>query len=289
MEQTQTKTANPVLSRLQLGVQLRVLREAAGLEAHQAAYKLRCVVGKIYHLENGRSMIRPVELDVLLTLYGASDRLEELDAMRVEATQKGWWADYQLPPSLARYIGLEDAAVRIRRFTNGVIPGQLQTEEYARVVNRVTTKPGTDDEERNIAARLQRGARLAGGDVKFSTILGQEALLRTSYVPGGVGVGQLKKILDVMELPNVTVRMLPLSVGPYSGMEQSFTLLEFPEGTLGPVAYEARSRDESPLDRETTEALGECYTEAMKLTLDPGETVEEIEELIRDAKEIYPT
>lgn len=288
MRQTQTKKTNPVLSRLRLGEQLRILREAAGLEAHQAAYKLRCVVGKIYHLENGRSMIRPAELEVLLTLYGAPDRLEELDALRVEATQKGWWAAYKLPLWLTTFIGLEDAATRIRRVTNGPIPGMLQTEEYARVVNKVTTKPGTDAEEQNIAARLQRGARLVEGDVEFNAVLGQETLLRTSYIPGGVGIGQLKKLLDVMELPNVTVRMVPLSVGPCLGVEGSFTLLEFPEGTLDPIVYEARSKAETILDKEATQELDECYAESLKLTLDPAATAEEIKELIRDTEEIYP-
>lgn len=278
----------PVLRRLQLGEQLRILREAATLEAHDAAHRLRCVPGKIYHMENGRSAVRSAELEVLLTLYGALDQLEALDAIRDEANQKGWWTAYKLPPWLATFIGLEDAAVRIRRLANGPIPGMLQTEEYARVVNKVTTKFSTEDDERNIAARLQRGARLVEGDVEFSTVIGQETLLRTSHVPGGVGIGQLKKILDVMELPNVTVRMLPLSVGPYPGMEGSFTLLDFPEGTLGPIIYQAHSRVESVLDKEIAKALDGCYAEVLSLTLGPDATAEEIEELIRDAEEIYP-
>jgi transcriptional regulator with XRE-family HTH domain len=278
----------PTLRRWQIGQQLRILREAAGIPAYDAARRLRCVEGKIYHLETGRTLIRPAELEVLLTLYGALDRLEVLDTIRAEANQKGWWTIHKQPPWLNTYLGLEDGATSISRFTQELVPGMLQTEEYARALNSLPGVSLPDPEnDRNVAARLERGSHLLSDDFKLSVVMSEALLSRSSYIPNGIGVKQLRRILHAMELPNVTIQMLPFSVGLHQSMEKSFTLLEFPEYTLDTVAYQSFNDIAAVVDkRDVVQQFETCYAELTKLALDPTATAVEIEEFIKETEKI---
>jgi Domain of unknown function (DUF5753) len=88
------------------------------------------------HIEIGRNAVRKPDLEVLLRLYGALDRLETLEDLRREGTRRGWWATYRLPPEwLQAYIGMEADAISVRGFELELIPGLLQSEDYARAVH----------------------------------------------------------------------------------------------------------------------------------------------------------
>src|SRR3954469_17310193 len=104
----------PTMRRRQLGAQLRRLREAAGLRMEDAAAALDCARSRISHIETGRNAVRKPDLEVLLRLYGALDRLVTLEELRREGTKRGWWATYRLPEYLSGYIGFEADATALR-------------------------------------------------------------------------------------------------------------------------------------------------------------------------------
>lgn len=101
-----------------------------------AAAALDCARSRISHIETGRNDVRKPDLEVPLRLYGALDRLETLEDLRREGTRRGWWATYRLPPEwLQAYIGMEADAVSVRGFELELIPGLLQSKDYARAVH----------------------------------------------------------------------------------------------------------------------------------------------------------
>ncbi|MGH3914813.1 MAG: Scr1 family TA system antitoxin-like transcriptional regulator, partial [Pseudonocardiaceae bacterium] len=129
--------AGPTLRKRQLGMELRRLRDAAGLTREVAADEIACSPTKITHLESGRNSPRKAELRVLLQFYGASaDEHDALEVMRLEASERGWWFTAKLPEGLAAYVGLEDDASSLRAVALELIPGLLQTEDYAREIHR---------------------------------------------------------------------------------------------------------------------------------------------------------
>lgn len=223
----------------------------------------------------------------MLVLYGASDRLEILEGIRQDAKKKGWWSIYRLPDWLGTYLGLEDAAIRMRRFTMELVPGMLQTEEYARALNEL---PGISlpesESKRHVTARMERGSRLSDSDFQLSVVMSEALLYRVSYM-SDVGVEQLRNILRVMELPNVAVRLLPFSVGAHQSLSASFTLMDFPEDTLNTMAYQSFSGIAATVDKEVVQQLETCYAELAKLALDPTATAAEIEGFIKDAEEMH--
>lgn len=226
----------PTIRRRQLAMELTELRKAAGLIAPVAADALGCAASRISHLERGRSLPTKADLDVLLRLYGASDKFAVLEEIRVAATERGWWSTYRLPSWLAAYISLESESVRLRRWILELVPGMLQTEPYARQ-GFVRHGVGATESERNVAARMERAARLARGELQMSVVM-SEALLHRTAAMNGVGGGQLRHLRQAAELPNVSLRVLPFSVGGHLSMSTSFTILDFPDDVIGPVGYQ---------------------------------------------------
>lgn len=232
--------AGPTLRRRQLGMELRRLRLAAGLTREVAADELACSPTKITHLESGRNSPRKAELKVLLQLYGVgTEEYAALEELRLEASERGWWSTAKLPEWLAAYVGLEADASLLRSLELELIPGLLQTEDYARlthVLAKHMTQP--DEVERQVAARMQRQRRLTESQpLRLSTVVSEAALQRCASHPA-IASGQLRHLIERARLPNVELRVLPFSAGMHPSMSGSFTLLSFPDETLPDAAYQ---------------------------------------------------
>jgi transcriptional regulator with XRE-family HTH domain len=143
--------------RQQLGAELERLRLAARVTLDQAAAALDCARSKISNIENGRYGVKRPDLEALLRLYGAEDRLDELDAIRRAGTQPSWWARSGRPTWLADLIGFEQSAKRLRVVELELIPALLQTEEYARAMLRLGPFHLASAElDRRVELRLER-------------------------------------------------------------------------------------------------------------------------------------
>lgn len=174
-------------------------------------------------------------------MYGVSGeavRTPLLDLAK-QGKQRGWWAGFgKLSNPYTMYLGLESAATVVRSFELAVVPGMLQTEDYARAVNGATL-PGASDEkvEGRVRVRLARQEQLTADDpLEYWAILDEAAVRR---VMGGPEVmrAQLERLLGLGELPNVTVQILPFAYGGHAGTLGAFTILEFPNDIHSPVVY----------------------------------------------------
>jgi transcriptional regulator with XRE-family HTH domain len=232
--------AGPTLRKRQLGVELRRLRDAAGVNREVAADEIACSPTKITHVESGRNSPRKAELKVLLQLYGASaEEHAALEELRREASQRGWWSTARLPEWLAAYVGLEADATSLRSLALELIPGLLQTEDYAREVHLLGDHMTAPDEVgRWVSARMQRQYRLTGSQpLQLSAVVSEAALQRCASHPA-IAPGQLNHLLTQAKLPHVELRVLPFSAGLHQSMSGSFSLLSFPDGVLPEAAYQ---------------------------------------------------
>lgn len=232
--------ASPTLRRKTLGIELRRLRSAKDLSVEEIADLLGCSTGKVSHFENGRNAPSKAELMVLMDHYDVpADRRLLLEEIRNEARKRGWWSTYRLPAWFRDYIGLETDASKIRTFEIELIPGLLQTEEYARAINmlgRHIVKP--NDVERQVAVRMERQKRLLHeSPIELTAVISEAALARCASDPT-IAANQFDRLIEMSGLANVTLHVLPFDSGLYNSMTGSFTLLDFPPDAWPQTAYQ---------------------------------------------------
>jgi transcriptional regulator with XRE-family HTH domain len=223
-----------------LGSYLRRLREARGMAVERAAEVIRCSPSKISRIELGKVSFKRRDLADLLTLYGVVDADERAVLVKLaeEAKQPGWWHRYNevLPRWLDAYLGLEGAASVIRSYEAQFVPSLLQTKEYTRAVIR---QAHPDDGEGEIEARL--GMRVARQEYLSSNLtlwaVVDEAAMRRLTGGREVMRGQLAHLMEVIDRPNITVQIVPFSVGAHAGGGGSFTILRFEEFVLPDVVF----------------------------------------------------
>ncbi|MGC9666165.1 helix-turn-helix domain-containing protein [Planosporangium sp. 12N6] len=238
------RPTGPTIARWQLARELRRLREAAGISHREIAEEIGCSESKIYKIESGDVGLGRSDLLVMLDRYGLRQGTD--DATRTtlldwqkQGKERGWWATFgQLPNPYSMYIGLESAATTIRNFELAVVPGLLQTEDYARAVIEATcSREGEDEIERRVQVRMARQACLTEDPpLEYWAIIDEGALHRQI---GGKEVmrAQLAHLIEMSKRPNVTVQILPFTEGAHPGTLGSVILLEFPEEVHSPVAY----------------------------------------------------
>lgn len=231
----------PTALRMALGAQLRRLRETRGITREAAAEVIRGSAAKISRLELGRVGMKPRDAADLLTFYGVTDEQERqafLGLVRQSGTP-GWWHRYHdvLPPWFEMYLGLEQASVIIRTYEPQFVPGLLQTEDFARAVISLGY-PGVPDEEieRRVMLRMQRQAVLAQTGAPYLwAVLDEATLCRL----GGRSMmrAQIRHLLEVAELPNVTLQLIPFNSGGHVAAGGPFTILRFAEPDLPDIVY----------------------------------------------------
>src|SRR6266851_7141421 len=204
----------PTVLRLLLGAQLRRLREAKRISLEDAGHVIRASHSKMSRLELGRVGFKDRDIADLLTLYGVTDEQEReaLRALARQANAQGWWHDYSdiLPSWFEAYVGLEEAASRIRTYEIQFVPGLLQTESYARALTtRGRPEAAPEEIDRRVAVRMTRQEILTRPAApQVWAVVDEEALRRPI---GGQRViqGQIEHLIEVTKLPNVTLRVLP--------------------------------------------------------------------------------
>jgi transcriptional regulator with XRE-family HTH domain len=228
--------------RIALGAHLRRLREASHITPSQAGEAIRATHSKISRLERGRSGAKQRDVADLLTLYGVTDEAEreELLDLARQASTPGWWQQYNdiLPRWFELYVGLERAASIIRTYELQFVHGLLQTEDYARAVILIANAHASAEEiDRRVSVRMKRQQLLTQPDAPELWTVLDEAVLRRP--PGGPGVmrAQLEHLLELTGLPNVTLQIVPFSVGPHAAAGGPFTILRFPEPDLPDLVY----------------------------------------------------
>ncbi|MGW7414812.1 helix-turn-helix domain-containing protein [Streptomyces sp. NPDC054863] len=231
---------NPTVRRRRLGQELRRLRETKGLTAEGVAEKLLVSQSKISRLENGRRSISPRDVRDLCGVYEVEDPrvVESLMQMAKDSRQQGWWHAFgDIPYSV--YIGLETDAESLRVYEPQVVPGLLQTPQYAEAVISGALPESTPEEwAKRVGVRLRRQERIttAPAALRLWAVV-DEAALRRMVGDRHLMLAQLEHLQALARLPHVTVQVLPFKAGAHTGLSGHYAILEFPETTDSSVVY----------------------------------------------------
>jgi hypothetical protein len=188
---------------------------------------------KVSRIETHRTGIKASDLDLLLDVYDVEDeRRDQLRVLADEQDTRGWWNLYTstLAPGYTAYIGLEAGAASVSFWSPELIPGLLQTEDYAKEVTQIpfgdppSVAPG--DIQRRVDARLRRQELLDQPDGKQFAFVLDEATLRRRYGTAATMRAQLTHVEQLSRRPNVTVQVLAFA-GSHPAGPGGFTLLEF--------------------------------------------------------------
>jgi transcriptional regulator with XRE-family HTH domain len=230
-------SGSPTFRRRELGALLKALRTEKGWTVDQVAEQLEFSASKVSRLETGHRGASARDIRDLCDLFGVHDqRRQQLLDLAAAGKQQAWWQARNI--SYSRYVGLEAAATVISDFGLGVVPGLLQTADYARAVLR-STRPGLDENaiEERLASRLERQRLLASDDPPvFETVIDEGVLHR---VAGSTRVmrAQLDRLIEVSELPRFDIRLLPYAAGLMPSSINKFILLTFPEAVKPEIVF----------------------------------------------------
>jgi len=279
--------APPVRRRL-LGAALRRFREQAGYTLEDAARILECDRSKISRIETGQRGVRPKELRELLVEYGVDDsRRDALLAVARQAHQAGWWQSYShvLSDAYQDFIGLEATAATISTYEAQLVPGLLQTEDYAKAI-AAASLVGESQEEREqfVQVRLTRQQVLARAEpLQFWAILSEGALRQ---MVGGREVmrAQLRYLVEINHnLPNVNLQVLPFAAGAHAATSGPFVIMKFPEAPdLGVVYLEGQTGGIYLESADEVARYNLVFEHLRATALSTAATVRLIEEVARD-------
>ncbi|MFH9816849.1 DUF5753 domain-containing protein [Streptomyces sp. NPDC017230] len=206
----------PTARQMRLAVELRRLREAAGLAAGEAAALLGVGHTQISHIESGLTGVSEARLRRLATNYACRDQ-DLIDALAVMATDRtrGWWEEYRgvLPTPFLDIAELEHHATFRQDVEFLVVPGLLQTDDYARAAfaSRVPELPREDLESR-VQHRMRRKSVLEGDTPTSYEVVIHEAALRIRVGDRAISHAQLARVLESSEARNITVRVIPFDL-----------------------------------------------------------------------------
>ncbi|MGY0022334.1 helix-turn-helix domain-containing protein [Streptomyces sp. cg35] len=225
----------PAVRRRKLGAELRALRVGAGLTSGEAARLVGWHQSKVSRIETGRSGVKASDVLLLLDAFETTDpRLRELVVALAGAEDAGghhWWHAYRglLPPSYRDFISLESQACRIRTLETSVVPGLLQTHEYARAVTR-SVLAGMPDRhiEALVEVRLARQEVLRAQPPLELTAVLDEGVLRREVGGSGVLRRQVAHLVEAAQMPHVRIQVLPFSAGGHIGLTGPFVVFSFP-------------------------------------------------------------
>jgi transcriptional regulator with XRE-family HTH domain len=275
---------SPTVRGRRLMRELTRLRQAQGLSLEVAAQRLDFSKSKLYRVENGRSRITLDDLEDMLDLYAVrSPQREALVQIGRDARKRGWWTAYS-DVFNGSYVGLESEAARIQVNAH-IVPGFLQTEDYARAVitaTRPTLEPGEVD--RRVAARSARQKALFGREEPpdIHVVLDEAALWRQA---GGAEAlsAQLAALADGSAWAGVTLQVLPFTSGANAGMEGEFVLLTFRDPEDPPVAYsEGLMGDVYMESEEEIDVYNLAWSHLVDAALSPGESASMISKMAKE-------
>jgi transcriptional regulator with XRE-family HTH domain len=222
----------PNYRRRQLGRALRRLREAAGMSQEEVGRPLRFSKSKMSRIEQGYI---PGYNDFLALLDRCGvivSDYEQYVRMFDYAKEKGWWHAFGLND--LGFVSIEAEASTLHTYELGFVPGLAQTEAYMRTTFAATRAPAAGDHlEKQIAVRLRRKIRLFEEPLLTLHAVIDETALRRAPCDRE----QLDHLAELSGLPNVTVQVIPQTLGTHDGLHSNFTVVGFPDVAEPDIAY----------------------------------------------------
>ncbi|GGP90538.1 helix-turn-helix domain-containing protein [Streptomyces melanogenes] len=228
---------DPQFAKRRLSRRLRAIREAAGKTQKDVVDALVWSISKVIRMEAGDVGISVTDLRALLQLYEVTDQeqVNELTGMVLASRKQPWWGRYSrtMTSGFSSYLGYETSASIMRNFESNLIPGLLQTRDYALAL--IDNSDGLQDQWVNL--RMERQKRAHGNDktqlffildeTAMRRVVGSEALMRP----------QLERLLELNALPHVHIMVVPFARGTYPSFRSSYMIFEFSDANDDIVAY----------------------------------------------------
>lgn len=229
----------PTVRSRRLGSRLGNYRQQSGLSGTELAARVGIHQATWSKIESGKVKVSASVLartaDVLSI---PADVLAQLDTLRRKAEEAGWWQDYGdiLSEAVQMLIELETDASWIRTYEGEVIPGLLQTRDYAeRVITAVSPHIRVADIDRYLELRMRRQKRLTEG-LRLTAILG-EAAVRQQVGGPGILREQLRHIARVVREHDVTIQIVPFTADAHAALGDSFVIIQWPDETDPEAVY----------------------------------------------------
>jgi transcriptional regulator with XRE-family HTH domain len=279
---------SPTVQRRRLRAELRRARLDAGLTQEQVATAMDWSLSKLIRIENGTTAgISTNDLKAILLHYEITDgaRTAELLALAKTSRERSWWSAYgdSVPKRLIQLIDYEAAASTARSFESFIVAGPLQTADYARAAIHQLA-PQMEDSEVSIRVeiRTKRQEILLRPDAPQMFFVMDEAVVRRLVGGEDVMRGQLQRLIEVADMPNVTIEVIPFRAGVLSGMQAPFVIYEFPDAADDDVLYQEipsgdlLSRD----DPEELLTFREYFERLREVSLGPQGAIDFLRELL---------
>jgi transcriptional regulator with XRE-family HTH domain len=283
-----TAVQDPTVQRRRLRDELRKARDAAGLRQADVAHSMDWSPSKLIRIERGDVNVSTNDLKALLSHYGVKDKgkingLLELAKSARGASFYDRYADV-LPPGFREYLAYEASASVIRQCQPILIPGLLQTEEYARGLFEGYGTVAPEDTDRGWAIRQHRQEVHERDTPPEMLFVLDEASLRR-HVGGGLAMRkQLQRLKEYAAEPHISIQIIPFTRGAHLGMQGSFMLLEFTDPTLADLLH-LEGTNLSATIREDTDQIArylDRFAQLQKLALSPDESVDFLDVLIEE-------
>ncbi|MFJ4650487.1 helix-turn-helix domain-containing protein [Nocardia sp. NPDC088792] len=248
------------LPRRQLGRYLREGRMQCNLTIAEAAALMEWSESKLQRLETGNAeKIRVLDIRELCRIYDFDDEFTTaLGGLAQQASVKSWWHEYDdlIPEGFNVYVGLEASARGLVSYQPDLIPGLLQTADYARVlIGDYWPDAGDDQLDRRVQLKIRRQSLLTRkrNPATFDIVMHETALRRVVGSPR-VMAAQLRRVADMSTLPTIAVRVLPFSAGvPIGHTVGPFVILDF--------GHDSGNRPLEPTVVYLENFLGDLYLE----------------------------
>jgi transcriptional regulator with XRE-family HTH domain len=256
------------IDRRRLGIALREIRTGKGVTPAQVAEHTGWSESKTSRQERGLSPINPADLRVLIRFYDVTDQAQIDFLLGLASGSRGrdWWHQFSdvIPRQFSTYLGFEAVAASIHTYELAVVPGLLQTAEYARaLVDAVGDAISEKEADRRVEARMYRQQILTG-----------EAVLRMQVGGAQVMHGQLLHIAEVAKRPNVIVQVVPFAAGAHRAMEQGFIILRFADAEMSDVmSVDLRTRSLYVDNANEVAAYRDAWESVLAVAATPAESL----------------
>jgi transcriptional regulator with XRE-family HTH domain len=263
---------SPTVRGRRLARELRELRERAQLRPDDVAQRLGWSRQKVMRIERALTKASGNDLSAIMDLYGViSPERDALLQLAKDAWKRGWWTAYR-DIFTGTYLSLEDEASQIREWQPQVVPGLLQTPDYAREVVMAFTSD-TADIERRVAARMTRRSILSRPSAPDLHVILDEAILHRRMGGAETMRGQFDSLLADARRPHVNLQVLPFARGRHPGLNGDFVVLTFEVGVDPDIAYlETPGGDIYLESEEDVSRRRMVFDELSEMALSPDES-----------------
>ncbi|MGW0827491.1 helix-turn-helix domain-containing protein [Streptomyces sp. NPDC002845] len=276
----------PTARQLRLGVELRKLRERAGLTAREAGEMIGANQARISNIETGRFGLSEQRIRTLAANYDCHDEdlIRALIAMATHR-KRGWWEEYRemLSASQLDLVECEHHATAIEMANSLHIPGLLQTIDYTRALFRGTVPPmPPPDAEHRVSFRIKRQEVFhRERPTPFSAVI-HEAALRMRFGGPTTTRAQLQHLLDMSERDHITLRVIPFAAEALPGSGQSVSYFSGPMPQLDTIQLD-QSHGVLLLDAAAQLDKYRLLLDSMKaVALSPDKSSELIHQIAKD-------